>query len=155
MDRLLKMFMDYENFFCSISILTKVLPIERSQSLNNHMGKMAHSAGIHGKKWTTFQYINLFPLLIELLLTLTFLTSYSLLYLLSYTWLLCRRSLFHCKRMKNLALYLLGFHDLTTHSIIQKFFPSKTVEWFTNDSLTKTGERKKKKESRISLFCSS
>ena len=76
------------------------------------MGKMAHFVGIHGMKWTTFLYINLFPLLIELPLTLTFLASYSLLCLLSYTRLLCRRSLFHCKRMKNLALYLLGFHDL-------------------------------------------
>ena len=75
------------------------------------MGKMAHFVGIHGMKWTTFLYINLFPLLIELLLILTFLASYSLLCLLSYTWLLCR-SLFHYKRMKNLSLYLLGFHDL-------------------------------------------
>lgn len=115
----------------------------REESLNNHVGKIARSVGIHGMKWITFLYINLFPLLIELLLTLTFSASYSLLYLLSYTWLLCRRSLFHCKRMQNLALYLLGFHELTTYSIIQKFFPSETVEWFTNDSLTKTGERKK------------
>lgn len=64
------------------------------------MGKIARSVGIHGMKWITFLYINLFPLLIELLLTLTFSASYSLLYLLSYTWFFAEGVCFTAKECK-------------------------------------------------------
>lgn len=122
MDRLLKCAWIMRIFSVPYKYSQKVLP--QREPLNNHVGKIARSVGIHGMKWITFLYINLFPLLIELLLTLTFSASYSLLYLLSYTWLLCRRSLFHCKKNAKSGLVLIGFsYELTTYSIIQKVFP--------------------------------
>lgn len=73
----------------------------------------------------------------ELLPVLPFLGSYS-----PKNGYFAPRSLFHCKRMQKSGFVPTGFHDFAVYSIIHKEFPSKTVEWFTNDSLMETVGRK-------------
>lgn len=105
MERPISVCMECEEFLFHINAHKNSPLVE--ESLNNHLDRVDHSVGIHGID--SFLYTNSFSFFVDFLPALAFLTSYSLLCFILYTWLLLIKELVSLQKNEKKWLFIYRF----------------------------------------------